>query len=505
MADETAQGFATAAALTNQERKKRAFNALAKVYGDAYSDPTSAALALQAQAQPSEIAERQALTDKAVAETAEVAPNALSTRNVQSAQAGNYLADTGKTNAEAAQVAPNAESARALQGAQADYAGANAAKTTAETSEVAADAAAERRLKGAQTTLATAEARQAGANTAKLNQATSEAASLQSAQDGLALVQTLQDIRKNAEGSPGVGVLADSNPGGQAVATYLRSLGPQKLHALGVDPAHVEPLLQTLSQDPSQLDAIQSSLQAKVTGATGGGFTAVGLDTAAQKYLFDGTLPPVGNGKQGAAARTAVVNRAAQIAKDQNIDTASLPAQWQTNKAGQKFSNELADTGPTKVGGKIVSINAISDHVDLLEQYINALRNKDVRAANAVQQLYRTQTGSVIPTNFAAQKKLVAGELTRYYTYRGSVELQREFEKDLTDAGSPKQLLGIVDTYRKDAGAQLAGYRQQAEAYGKTAQFDAQLRPAAKRLLDSAPGSKGADADAALLAKYGLK
>lgn len=468
----------------DRSRKDAAYNALHNTYGDIAGDPAAATdlqnLAQSAELQPGRV--------KAQADT-----------SAQSqAQTASINANTGKVPGEIA-----------LTAAQTGSVNAGTAKTNTETGQIEANDAATRRLQAAQTTNATAQAgavpseiaareaqaAESRANAAKVNQTTQDAADLSRAQDGLALVQTLQKIRDKAATGPGAGILKSGDPGGQAVGAYLKGLPASQLAAMGIDPAHVQPLIDALTQDPSKLDQIGDTIQNKLTGVTAGGLSTAGLETAVDKYLFDGTLPQVGIGKAGSAARTAVVNAAGVKLKAQGIDPASLPNQWQTNKAGQKFANDLADTSQTKVGGKIVSINAIADHMDLLEQFVGALGNKDMQAVNSIQQLFKAQTGKAIPLTFDAQKALVAGELTRYYTSRGDTGLRQEFEKTLSKAESPQQLIGVINTMRQDAGVQLAGFRQQADSYHMTTQFDAQLRPSAQALLNGTQAAPAAGGD----------
>lgn len=468
--------------VADRSRKDAAYNALKNTYGDIAGDPEAATnlqnLAQSAELQPGRV---QAQADTSALSQAQARSVDANTGKVPgeialtAAQTGSVDAGTAKTNAETGQIAANDAATRALQTAQTTNANAQAGAVPSEINARNAQAA------------------QSNAEAAKLNQATQDAADVSRAQDGLALVQTLQRLRDKAATAPGFGVRKDA--GGQAIGDYLKNLPPEQLAAMGIDAAHVGPLIQALTQDPSKLDQIGETIQSKLTSVTAGGLSTAGLDTAADKYIFDGTLPQVGIGKAGSAARTAVINAATIKLKAQGIDTASLPQQWQTNKAGQKFANDLADTSQTKVGGKIVSINAIADHMDLLEQFVGKLQNKDLQAANSINQLFKAQTGKAIPLTFDAQKALVAGELTRYYTSRGDTGLRQEFEKTLSKAESPQQLIDVINTMRADAGAQLAGFRQQADAYNMTSQFDAQLRPSAQALLTGTQPAPAAGGD----------
>lgn len=58
--------------------------------------------------------------------------------------------------------------------------------------------------------------------------------------------------------------------------------------------------------------------------------TPAGIDAAAKLYAKDGTLPPMGMGKQGAAVRTKIINRAAELFPD--LDLASNKADFKANQ-----------------------------------------------------------------------------------------------------------------------------------------------------------------------------
>ena len=76
--------------------------------------------------------------------------------------------------------------------------------------------------------------------------------------------------------------------------------------------------------------------------AQGAGELGATLDGDAQRYLATGTLPPnMGRGMQGAAQATAIRQRAAQMAEEQGIDPATLPAQWAQFKAQKGYTGEV--------------------------------------------------------------------------------------------------------------------------------------------------------------------
>jgi hypothetical protein len=69
--------------------------------------------------------------------------------------------------------------------------------------------------------------------------------------------------------------------------------------------------------------------------------TPAGLDIAARRFAMDGSLPPMGMGKQGAAVRTAIINRAAQL--DPTLNTGANKAEQAANSASLTQLQKNAD------------------------------------------------------------------------------------------------------------------------------------------------------------------
>lgn len=92
-------------------------------------------------------------------------------------------------------------------------------------------------------------------------------------------------------------------------------------------------------QDGSGLEPIPGG-PADSSG-TGQGLSTDAIDNAAWNFIGTGKLPAVGRGKEGVAQRTAVMNHAAQIAKDAGISSAELQTVPGRNKALQTSLSNL--------------------------------------------------------------------------------------------------------------------------------------------------------------------
>lgn len=464
---------------SNYLRKTAAYNALRNTYGDIAGDPEAATnlqnLAQSAELQPGRVQAQKDTSTQSQAQTRLIDANTGKVPGeiaLNAAQTTNLGASTAHTVAETGEVAPNAASTRAAQDAQAAEARARAA---GEPSAIAARQA---------------QAAQANAEAAKLTQATREAQDLSQSQDGLALAQTLIKIRDKAATGPGAGVLKSGDPGGQAVASYLSKIPPAQLQAMGIDPTHVAPLMQTLQADPSKLETVAAALAAKVAAAGGvvDDNTATLLGGILNKT---GQVPALGQGKVGTANRVKVFQNAAQQAAAAGKDANAIVNDRQDTKARQIYVDDLSKQGIQNAGGQTKLASAIAGHTNLLEKYVAASNNPDLRIAATIRKDWLEQTGSSLPTTVEGQAHFLAGELTRLYTSRGDNTMTKAFADQANNTHSKKQLNDFIASVRTNITTQLGGMRQGALAVGAESEFDKHLTDDAKALL---PGASAAPA-----------
>ena len=484
MADAAAEGATAFGALSDAVRKNAAFNALAKIYG-----PGGGAVQEFQSKQAQETAQTgltgaqtgavQAATGKTAAETAEIAPNAASTRGLQGAETQNFLASGGKTAAETAQVAPNAASTRALQGA-------TTAKTTAETAQVAPTAAAEQARNRAA-------AGQLGASAASTQQTTNLTAGAQARVAGQQILGAVSDIYAK-------GGTADD------ALKYYDAQMPTVAKLNGLDPAHVASVRNAIAQGPEATKQA-SDLFSGATNGGGAGFVIPGakgqpstfvnsqtIDYEAQKLRDGKPIDVTGMGASAIGFKATVTQRAAQLAAAEGKTGDADVLNAQSFKARQAYVDDLAKSSPTSAGGLVRSAGALLEHASLMDQYIDASSNGNMRVANALAQEWKKQTGSEIPTQLDQQKTILGDETARYLISRGGGVTDREaLQAPLSKANSPAQLRIAMQTIRSDVQGQLGSQRQQAVGLNAADQFDKQLTPRARALM----GAQGTSASAA--------
>lgn len=123
---------------------------------------------------------------------------------------------------------------------------------------------------------------------------------------------------------------------------------------------------------------------------TGQGLSTDAIDNAAWAYVGTGKLPAVGRGKEGVAQRTAVMNRAASIAKSAGMSPAELQTVPGRNKALQ---------------GSLANLQKQSDMMEKSEQ---AFQNNIGVALNLSKQLDRS--GSPVINKWLLGGKAALGD-----------------------------------------------------------------------------------------------
>lgn len=485
MADEALQGVEAGNALSDASRKALAFNALAKVYGPIAGDPT-AALQMQTygynqQANPLD------LEGKQLSNTGQAQTNAFN-----GALDPLKLAQQQEINNQAQLMDPLDVQGKKL-GIQQDQSTVALGNLTVgqEPQKFAADQA----EVAARTQQARAGATESYSRAANTNQST---AMTGASQDRMAGQQILNDVNS---------VYANGGTSADALAAY-DAHAPTIAKMNGITPDHVAQLRQIIAQGPAATKQLSDAL----SGASGGGqsVTVAGakgqpgvvvpanaIDYAATQFRANGQMPPLGQGSS--AVRAAILARAAQQAQQEGATGETDRLNQQAFKARQTYVDDLAKSTPTSAGGLVRSAGAVLSHIDTLGDYVTALQNGDLKAANALGQEWKAQTGKPAPTNFDAQKTIVGDELTRYLIARGGGQGDRQaLQETLARANSPQALKGVIDTYTKDIAGQLGAQRQQASAVNATQQFDAQLTPRARALLNpqAAPPQGAAPAGA---------
>lgn len=149
----------------------------------------------------------------------------------------------------------------------------------------------------------------------------------------------------------------------------------------------------------------------------------------------------------------------------------------------QKTINSFA----TGIEGRTArSMNVAIDHLTLANELGRALGNGDVQAVNTLKNIWRTQFGSEIPTNFEAVKSIVGGEVAKAVIgSQYALQDREELRAQLKAANSPAQLAGVIANYKRLMAGQLIGLEKQYQAGTRMNNFrDKYLTPEAKRELE---------------------
>ena len=241
----------------------------------------------------------------------------------------------------------------------------------------------------------------------------------------------------------------------------------------------------------------------------GGSLTPETVDMAANMFLKTGQLPQLGMGKQAAAARQAILNRATVLG---TTGADGQPAPTTADVAGNivgakqdyKSQEKAVKDFATGVQGKQVnSFNTAIDHLSTMDKLSDALANGDTKAINAIGNMVAKQTGAPAPTSFNAAKQIVTAEVIKSIVASGGgVKERQEAEANFAAANSPAQLKGVINAYKDLMGGQLKSLELQ---YGNTTgrkDFEKKLTPAAKEELSKVKSNlTGADAQALEWAK----
>jgi hypothetical protein len=203
-------------------------------------------------------------------------------------------------------------------------------------------------------------------------------------------------------------------------------------------------------------------VRAQVPSADGtvGGVSPAALDAAAARYNVDGTLPPLGLGKDGASLRRMVLNRAAELATG-------------TDPTAQRV-NQLDAGAARSALGQLSKSQAMSA---AFEQTANANANlalglsklndrTGVPMLNAGLQAWRTGSGSPEATQFAAANETFVNEYAKIMSGgmgNGPVsDAARSKAHDLlTTSMTPAQYEGNVKLLQTEMANRMKGFEDQ--------------------------------------------
>ena len=224
------------------------------------------------------------------------------------------------------------------------------------------------------------------------------------------------------------------------------------------------------------------------------GLSPGAIANAAGRYNLDGTLPPMGMGKTGAAGRKAILNQAAAL-KD-GVDPEQQRRDQLNNKGDAAARNasvrDFSSAG--KSGQAIQATNTGLNHLETIEQLALAQKNGNTRLWNTMANKIASETGLAAPTNLQAAITMVAPEVSKAVIgAAGGQEERATFAKNFNPNGSPEQTLEGIGTIKELMGGRLTeAQRTYERTVGKKDFRDTMLSPAAQRVLDRTHKPAGA-------------
>ncbi len=128
--------------------------------------------------------------------------------------------------------------------------------------------------------------------------------------------------------------------------------------------------------------------------------------------------------------------------------------------------------GSGRQGDQVRAFNVGLEHLDTLQSLTDALDSGNIKIINKAKNLWTTQTGGNAPSNFEAAKQVVAAEVVKAVVGGGGALTDREeAARNVMAASSPKQLTGVIETYKHLFGGQLHGLEQQYKSATKRKDF----------------------------------
>jgi hypothetical protein len=191
----------------------------------------------------------------------------------------------------------------------------------------------------------------------------------------------------------------------------------------------------------------------------------------------------------GGSARSAAALAAQKYVEDNPNatpdDIASFAAKFKERGAA------ATAFGTGKQGQQVASFNVSIAHLHTLGLLADALHNGDLVAANKLAKTVQQETGSAAPSNFEAAKGIVGDEIVKAVVGSGGALGDRQKAQDsINKASSPKQLAGVIKTYKDLMAGQVRGLKKEYENSTGLTDFDDKLSDATKAELGVSGGGQ---------------
>jgi hypothetical protein len=212
-------------------------------------------------------------------------------------------------------------------------------------------------------------------------------------------------------------------------------------------------------------------------------------EMAYQYYLQHQALPT--GFARSPVMQADMMNYIAQRAQQDGNTQTGILASKQQNQAAQGVVKDFTSGQTSKT---LNGLNTSILHMGALEPVIDAMGNGNMTLFNKAANYFKQQTGSAAPTNFAALKEFVSGEVAKAVLPGGGGEAERKALADpINAANSPEQLRQAVQTYKTALAGKTEALRNQWQVGTNGAQgdFDKFLLPETKKALGIADQPAG--------------
>lgn len=217
-----------------------------------------------------------------------------------------------------------------------------------------------------------------------------------------------------------------------------------------------------------------------------------GADQISDKALEQAyqTSKQTGDLTQSLAGRDAIASAKissfiAKRAQEDGITGVAMAAQKQTYAAQQAVLKDYTDPSG-KAGGKLQSINTVTEHAQALYPLIDALGTGNSQLINKAALAYQQQTGSPAPTSYKMLSGIFGQEVINAITQNGGDKDEREeLVSPLKDSNSSAQLKDAIKTAATAMAGKTHALQQGWDVAMKNTQgpFDQFLTPSTKQFL----------------------
>jgi hypothetical protein len=245
----------------------------------------------------------------------------------------------------------------------------------------------------------------------------------------------------------------------QAAANAAQPKTEAELAAVAADPTKPQAQRDAANAALQRLD--QSKIAARpvttITVPGLGGPTADASKLSGQAYLD--SLPQGTAAQIKAIAEGRAVLPSGATRSQAAIQLRNAVFQYDPSYTDQRGQVRKAFTTGAD-GRNIGALNTAAVHLDQFSDAAGAMANGSFVPGNAAWNTLRTAFGSTAPTNFAALKTAVAGEMASALKGNATDPEIANVSKSIDAANSPAQLQGVVETNLHVLGAKLNTYHE---------------------------------------------